>query len=390
MSQDDILSQAEAQGSELTESAAAPTNGHAARDADVDGSGGGGAAAEVPAADAGGSASAVSPAVSTDAAGDKPNKSTDTPTPNRTVVLAILQHMASEPDGIISGHTLYAVREALTQSNILPEDRDKTTLDIWLESPGGDAHATYKIALMLRSVASTIRVVVPDYAKSAATLLSLVADEIFMAPAAELGPLDAQIDYEQEGMTVSALDRARSLDDLMDTALDFAFKGTRMGMTYARLSRADSLTAMLDFSANFMAPVVAKLDPTILHWSNTLLSVTVEYGERLMMTRAKCRPHEAATIPKRLLEEYPTHGFVISIDEAERMGLPVRPIADYDDVERVTALHRRTEDKGVNIIRVIPPQPSSVVKTGSGEGNHDADTGSPSNLGAQPDATSGA
>ena len=89
-----------------------------------------------------------------------------------------------------------------------------TEIDLWLESPGGDAHVSYKIALLLRSYTPKLRVIVPDYAKSAATLLSLAADEIYMARAAELGPLDAQIGYEKEGMTISALDRARSLEDL--------------------------------------------------------------------------------------------------------------------------------------------------------------------------------
>ena len=77
--------------------------------------------------------------------------------------------------------------------------KECTEIDVWLDSPGGKANAAYKIALLLRSRAAKLRVVVSDYAKSAATLLVLAADEIYMAGAAELGPLDAQIGYEKAG-----------------------------------------------------------------------------------------------------------------------------------------------------------------------------------------------
>lgn len=73
-------------------------------------------------------------------------------------------------------------------------ERDRTEIDVWLESAGGDAHAAYKLFLDLRSRASKIRVVVPDFAKSAATLFVLGTDEVHMGPAAELGPLDMQME----------------------------------------------------------------------------------------------------------------------------------------------------------------------------------------------------
>lgn len=157
----------------------------------------------------------------------------DTPPQRRTVILGFLQH-GDGTAASIGRHTVEQIRFAL--KDVDPTERETTTLDVWLESGGGDAHSAYKIGLIFRSVASFIRVVVPDYAKSAATLLSLVADEIYMAPAAELGPLDAQVTYEQEGITISALDRARSIDDLTETAMDIALKGGGMVLQYTRLS----------------------------------------------------------------------------------------------------------------------------------------------------------
>lgn len=70
----------------------------------------------------------------------------------------------------------------------IKEPQESVEIDLWLESPGGDVHVAYKLALMLRAAASKIRIIVPDYAKSAATLLALAGDEIYMAPGAELCP----------------------------------------------------------------------------------------------------------------------------------------------------------------------------------------------------------
>jgi len=62
--------------------------------------------------------------------------------------------------------------------------RETNEIVLWLESPGGDPHKAYKLVLELRSRAARLSVVVPDYAKSAATLMVLGMDKIFMGAAA--------------------------------------------------------------------------------------------------------------------------------------------------------------------------------------------------------------
>ena len=60
-----------------------------------------------------------------------------------------------------------------------------TPIDLLLHSPGGDIDAAEKLITLIRKRAGTarVRVIVPDYAKSAATLIALGADTIVM-PAA--------------------------------------------------------------------------------------------------------------------------------------------------------------------------------------------------------------
>ncbi len=65
-------------------------------------------------------------------------------------------------------------------------------VDVLLHSPGGSAEAAESIVKILRARFSQIRFIVPDIAKSAATMLALSGDEILMDASGELGPIDPQ------------------------------------------------------------------------------------------------------------------------------------------------------------------------------------------------------
>ena len=62
------------------------------------------------------------------------------------------------------------------------------TLEILIHSPGGHADPAYKLMRFFRRKAKKINVIVPLVAKSAATLMCLAADTIYMGELAELGP----------------------------------------------------------------------------------------------------------------------------------------------------------------------------------------------------------
>lgn len=65
-------------------------------------------------------------------------------------------------------------------------------LDLILHSPGGSAEAAEAIVSYLRSRFSHIRVIVPQLAMSAATMIACAADEIVLGKHSFLGPTDPQ------------------------------------------------------------------------------------------------------------------------------------------------------------------------------------------------------
>ena len=68
-----------------------------------------------------------------------------------------------------------------------------TNLDLILHSPGGSPEAAEGVVSYLRSRFQHIRVIVPELAMSAATMISCAANEIMMGKHSFLGPIDPQL-----------------------------------------------------------------------------------------------------------------------------------------------------------------------------------------------------
>jgi hypothetical protein len=70
---------------------------------------------------------------------------------------------------------------------------DVDVLNLVVNSPGGNGMTAEKIIELCRSYCTTFRVIIPNSAKSAATIIALGADEIVMGHCSEIGPIDAQV-----------------------------------------------------------------------------------------------------------------------------------------------------------------------------------------------------
>lgn len=66
-------------------------------------------------------------------------------------------------------------------------------LDVLIHSPGGSPEAAESIIELLRSKFSSLRFIIPDQAKSAATMMCCASDTVLMDEKSELGPIDPQL-----------------------------------------------------------------------------------------------------------------------------------------------------------------------------------------------------
>jgi hypothetical protein len=75
------------------------------------------------------------------------------------------------------------------------------SIDLLLHTSGGDVDAAEKLISLVRArlgKAGRLRVIIPDAAKSAGTLMTLGADEILMSDSSELGMIDPQFVLKDE------------------------------------------------------------------------------------------------------------------------------------------------------------------------------------------------
>jgi hypothetical protein len=188
-----------------------------------------------------------------------------------------------------------------------------------IDSPGGQAKAAYRIAAFLNIHCDGFTAFVPEYAKSAATLLALGARSIMLSPYAEIGPLDVQIfDPEREG-TSSALDEVQALERLNAFALQAVDAGMMLLSARSGKSVATLLPHVLRFVSEMLRPLFEKLDTVHYTQISRLLKVGEAYAIRLLEPRyGKDRAEEIA---RKLVNDYPEHGFYIDRAEATRIGL---------------------------------------------------------------------
>lgn len=73
-----------------------------------------------------------------------------------------------------------------------------------MHSPGGTAEAAESIVDLLRARFTNIRFIIPNAAKSAATMLAMSGNTLLMDERSELGPTDPQMIFNRDGQIVVA------------------------------------------------------------------------------------------------------------------------------------------------------------------------------------------
>ena len=194
------------------------------------------------------------------------------------------------------------VTESVTLFEELIYDADPSEdLHLLLDSPGGDGEVAIRIVRAAQSRCKQLTVIVPDQAKSAATLLSLGAHHIVMGPASDLGPIDPQ--FFIQGEWVAAKDIISAVEDASQRV---------MGSPDTYPIHAALLS---DITAIMVQQARAALDRTAQQLDEALMSNP---------DREKSSVKELKdALGDRMIQSNPTHGALFSADDALTQGLPV-------------------------------------------------------------------
>ena len=214
--------------------------------------------------------------------------------------------------------------------------RSIDTLEILIHSPGGHVDIAYQMAKFFRGHCKKLNVLVPLYAKSAATALCLNADSIFMGEFAELGPLDVQVEDELEKgkRSFPPLNEFKSMEFLKEHATEYLDFFTEL-LVDRGLSVKQALHEAIPGVVGIMNPLYGHIDPSKLGSYRRMLAEGEEYAKRLLNS---VENENTDDLVQQLVWEYPSHNFVIDFDEAKAIGLPVKRLGLGEEKSLIRAI----------------------------------------------------
>lgn len=212
--------------------------------------------------------------------------------------LAVYTASFEHPMGMIYDIDIPAI-DAILESMDYP-----TKLDLMINSPGGVIDTTEKIIKMIRGSVKDFRVIVPNSAKSAATLIALSANEIIMGYLSELGPIDPQIPRMRD-------------DGNMEYVPAQSFKD---GLNYIERQVINEGKPI-----DIFIPILSKIHPSDLDISDKAMAHSKKLAVNLLCEYRGFDKKKATKIAENLSDtnKYHSHGQVIDANEANKLGLDV-------------------------------------------------------------------
>lgn len=162
--------------------------------------------------------------------------------------------------------------------------------DLILHTPGGEIFSALFISRILKNYPGKIRTIIPMYAMSGGTLLTLSTDEVYMSPTACLGPVDPQLG------SLFKYGSAKSWDKILkfkgkkadDSSISMAFTGAQYTKTINNY-----LKEITDFG-------MSKKDKK--NFINFLTQGDVEHAFALTPTELKKLNFPVRKIPGKILD----------------------------------------------------------------------------------------
>lgn len=200
--------------------------------------------------------------------------------------------------------------------NALPKNKDQDILLIILSS-GGQIEPAYLISKCCKEYSQKFVVSIPRKAKSAATLISLGADEIHMGIMSELGPIDPQFG----GLPALGL----------SSAVEYL-----AGLCKQHPESSDMLAKYLSLT----------LDLRTLGYFERVSESAMQYAQRLLHGKNLPENQNIYSVAETFVYTYKDHSFVIDKEEAKKiLGDTIK--SDSEEYELGNRVHNFLESVSI-------------------------------------------
>lgn len=198
-----------------------------------------------------------------------------------------------------------AIPSIIEQIESIPEEEKE--IDFLIISNGGDPITSLRIISLLRERFDRIGVLLPYVAYSAATILSLGADEIVMHRYSNLGPIDPQL-------TVSHNNEYGIRENLQFSSEDLR--------NYVDFIRSDVGITDQQYIVSAIAPLLKEVGALSIGNAKRSQQLSILLSEKMLgghfADNAKVK-----SIARTLNSSYYHHGYAVGRKEAADMGLPI-------------------------------------------------------------------
>lgn len=253
-----------------------------------------------------------------------------------TIVYATRWTSGDAPPNLVSitDEDIHAFMEAVSG---LKSDN----LDLIIHSGGGSAEATDAIVSYLRQKFKLIRIIIPQAAMSAGTMLACSADRIVMGKQSSIGPIDPQF-ILQTAVGVQAIPAHAIIEQFKKAQEDCATNPKNL---------------------NSWLPMLSQYGPALL----VRCQDQIDFGKELVGNWLKeyMFKGEDSSIPDDIAEylsnhgNFKTHGKHIGIEKAKEIGLKIEQLEDNQDFQDkvLSAFHATMHAFGsTNTAKIIANQ----------------------------------
>lgn len=235
---------------------------------------------------------------------------------------------------------------------------------VLITTRGGSPDDAFKMMRYLQGAYEKVEVILMGGCYSAGTLFALGANTIHMAPTSNLGPLDVQIQKEDDWTRMSGECYRQALAEMNDMAryvFDFQFSALKSRRDIL-ISTSTASKIASEITVGLLSPITSQIEPGKLGEVMRSQRIGDSYAKRLMKNRYPESVINSAA--KKLAMWYPSHSTVIDFEEAKELGLNVKRFDLQKDFGGVfSAIEPMMYEQGnKSIIEVLNDKPINIAK----------------------------
>jgi hypothetical protein len=205
-------------------------------------------------------------------------------------------------DGSVCYNDINAIYEVLQSIG------KQTEIGIFIKSGGGSGQASLRIINLLRKYCNKVTAIIPLECASAATMIAIGADDIFMGPLSYLTAVDTSLKHQ--------LSPRDSQNRAVAVSLDGVNRVVKLWNKESQSSQTNPYEALFQYIHPLVIGAIDRSESLSKRVCQEIMSYHIDDNKKI------------EDISNQLNSNYPSHGYPITLKEAQHIGLNAHELDD--------------------------------------------------------------